>query len=116
MTEMKLPETIKVGAHEYEVVFPHRFQEVDGYLGLHDSNIRRIMIAEVDWCGNDRKPTDVYKTFIHEILHAVDNVYLKGRIGEEGDEEKIIDSLAEGLLQVLLDCNLLRPITREKTE
>ena len=114
MTKLKLPKTIKVGAHEYEVVYPHRFQEVDGYLGLHDSNIRRIMIAEVDWCGNTRKATDIYKTLLHEILHAIDNVYLKGRIGEEGDEEKIIDSLADGLLQVLLDCGLLRPLGKEK--
>jgi hypothetical protein len=111
---MKLPKTIRVGAHEYEVTYPHRFQEVDGYLGLHDGNIRRIMIAEVDWCGNERKAPDIMKTFIHEILHAVDNVYLKGRIGEEGDEEKIIDSLAEGLLQVLTDCGMLKTLKKEK--
>lgn len=111
---MKLPKTVRVGAHEYDVVYPHTFKEVDGYMGLHDGLIRQILIADKDFCGNKRKLTDIQKTFLHEVLHAVDTVYLKGRIGEEGDEEKIIDSLAEGLLQVLLDCGMLKPLTEGK--
>lgn len=109
---LNIPKTIRVGAHTYEVEYPYVFREVDGYLGLHDTFQRRILLADKDFAGNLRAHSDVYKTLIHEIIHAVDAVYLKGRLGEEGDEEKIVDALAEGLLQVLLDCKLLKPLKR----
>lgn len=108
----KLPKTIKVGAHSYEIIFPYTFKEVDGYLGLHDGLQRKIFIAANDFAGNPRADSDIYKTLLHELIHAVDSVYLKCRLGEEGDEEKIVDSLAEGLLQVLLDAKLLKPLPK----
>ena len=111
---VKLPKKIKVGAHTYDVVFPHNFREVDGYMGLHDPLARRILIADCDFGGSKRKDADVLKTFIHEIIHAVDNVYLKDRLNDEDDYERIVDSLAEGLTQVLLDAKLLKVPTQRK--
>lgn len=109
-----LPKKIKIGGHEYDVIFPYNFKEIDSYLGLHDLLARKIYISEVDYSGNIRKDSDIYKTLLHEILHGIDSVYLKDRLAEEDDHEKIIDSLADGLLQVLTDANLLKKLPQRR--
>jgi hypothetical protein len=48
----------------------------------------------------------VAQTFVHEVLHAIDNVYFGGRLSRWEQGEDAVDQLAEGLLQVIRDNKL----------
>ena len=99
-----IPEKVKVGGREYKISFPYCFQDNAQVLyGLHDPGQLSIRLSEVDESGNKRSEFALLQTFLHEILHAVDYVYNQGTVTRQTDGERIIDQLAEGLLQVLRD-------------
>lgn len=98
---MKIPSTLKIGGHQYKVIFPYVFTERFDRTGDCDYSKNIIRIA--DSLGNEKRSDSVIiTTFIHEILHAVDHVtgqdMFTGDIGE-----KMVDGLAEGIYQVLID-------------
>jgi len=86
---IKIPQEIKVGGHAFKVVLDNIGE---GYGRRADIDYKRLVISIV--------PDKVYSVknegFIHEILHAIDTVYLSRKI----DSEDIIEPLAEGLWQV----------------
>lgn len=84
---MKIPDTIKVGGHtlKVEVMRMDKCGELDREKGV-------LYLA--DWL----LPSQRDSTFLHEILHAINNEL----------DHVLLDSLAEQLYQVLADNKLLR--------
>jgi len=98
---MKIPKTIKIGGHQYKVIFPYIFTERFDMIGDHDPMVKVIRIAEVD--GNLKiADSAIVVTLIHEILHAIDrNSGHNMFVGGEGEEH--IKAISEGIYQVLAD-------------
>jgi len=103
---MNLPSKIKIGGHQYVVVFPYVFTERFDRVGDCDYSKNIIRIA--DSLGNEKRSNSVIiTTLIHEILHAIDNVTGQDMFaGDIGD--RMVDGLAEGIYQVLIDNPELR--------
>lgn len=84
---MRIPSTLKIGAHNYVVI---RAPLLDKR-GLHDPCARTITL------DTDIDGTTLGATLIHEILHAINSEL----------DHALLDSLAEQLFQVLHDNSLL---------
>ena len=100
---MKIPKKIKVGGHIYDVDTNYFFKERFDRCGSSDHQQKEIKITKIDTGGRPRHISDVEVTFIHELLHCVDEVYNANSL-----EEKSVSVLAEGLYQVLKDNKLLK--------
>ncbi len=98
MVEIQIPEVIKVGGLDYRILCDEmttqRLRGANLY-GQSDSYSQEIRLV------NDTTPQRLMGIFIHEILHAVDNVYNDGDL-----EEKVNSVLASGLLQVFEQLNI----------
>jgi len=110
---MKLPKTIKIGGHQYKVVFPYVFTERFDRTGDHDGDSKIIRIVEE--LGNiKRADSAIIVTLIHEILHAISQVagndMFNGDVGETR-----IEALSEGIYQVLMDNPKLKDVVEAKT-
>lgn len=104
---MKIPESVKVGGRDYRILYPHTFTDSSCVLyGQHDASGQTIKIVDRNQFGEVRHNQATVHTFMHELLHAIDNVYCAGHVQKHEDGEDIIDQLAEGLLQVIRDNNL----------
>jgi len=103
--DMKIPNKLKIGGHEYRVVFPYVFTErFDRYADSDDAR-KIIHISDFDGGGNKRAESGISVSLLHEILHAID--HLTGHEQFFGpDGEKRIEALSEGLFQVLRDNKL----------
>jgi hypothetical protein len=111
---MKIPKLVKVGGRDYQVLYPHKFQDSHCVLyGLHDPGTQIIRLSEKDEQGSKRHPQSIEHTLLHEIIHAIDAVYFGGKISSWEKGEDAIDQLAEGLIQVIGD-NKLNFGEREK--
>ena len=97
---MKIPEKIKIGGHDYKIVFPYLFPDNGNLLGLHDILLEEIKIQGHDGWGNKRKNSSVVITLIHEVLHAVDAVTGHGVFK---DNEAAIEGFSEIMFQILKD-------------
>jgi len=98
---MNIPKTIKIGGHNYKIIFPYVFTERLDISGDNDHDKKIIRITK-DSPDGPRSESAIDVTFIHEILHGID--HLTGHdmfTGEEG--EKKIEALSEGIYQVLID-------------
>ena len=100
---INIPKTLKVGAHQYEVVFPYQFTERTDICGMCDSKLRRILVSEIDGNGEKRPDSGILSIFFHEVLHAIDSVYCGFQIGKECDGDMLTESIAQGLAQVYID-------------
>jgi hypothetical protein len=92
MQEIMLPASIKVGGLDYTVQYsPEMDKELRGgeCFGDHNYWLQRIRLRM------DLQPQGLTQSFIHEILHAVDAVYLNKQLSEN-----TIDPIAQGLTQV----------------
>ena len=98
---MKIPSTLKIGGHQYKIVFPYVFTERFDRCGDHDFSTKTIRITESD--GDiKRANSGIVVTLIHEILHAIDQTTGHDMFrGNEG--EKHIEALSEGIYQVLIN-------------
>lgn len=115
--EMKIPKRIKIGGHQYEVFFPYQFTEVSDVIGQSDVRLRRILISDKDGNGETRPGSDILATLLHEIVHAIDSVYCRYQLGIECNVEDVVESLAQGWMQVLIDNpELLTLIQRVKQD
>ena len=103
---MNLPSKIKIGGHQYSVVFPYVFTERFDRCGDHDGSTNTIRIADNEF-NVKRADSSITVTLIHEILHAIDQT--TGHDMFQGSEgEKHIEALSEGIYQVLIDNPELR--------
>ena len=100
---MNIPKILKIGAHQYEVIFPYQFKERTDICGMSDNRLRRIMISKTDGNGEPRPDTDILGTLFHEILHAIDSVYCSFQIGKECRCDDLTEAIAQGLAQVYID-------------
>jgi len=101
LSQYRIPKKLKVGGLTYRIEFPHLFVENTGYLGLHilDDLVIRLGLFHN---GIQINQQVLYATFIHEMLHAIDHIYCARSI----DNEDIIDRLANGLYQVIVENKL----------
>ena len=102
---MILPKTLKIGGHEYKILFPYHFKERADYAGQCDHQLKEIRIDDQDGCGNIKPDSSILVVFLHEILHAID--FSTGHcifLGNDG--EKHLEGISEGLYQVLKDNKL----------
>ena len=97
---VKLPESIKVGAHNIKVSFPHKFLERSDLVGQNDNLSKVIRIADSDGGTQPLADTVIKQAFLHELLHAADNTSGHCLFN---DNEKALEGISECLCQVLQD-------------
>lgn len=93
MTEVKLPSSIKVGGIDFSIErSPEHNKELHALnlWGECSPPLQRIRLA------SDTLPQIFGEVAIHEILHAIDHIY----VGKELTERQI-EALAQGLFQVM---------------
>ena len=100
---MKIPSKLKVGGHTYKVIKNFKFTQEPKLVGQADHDLGEIRVSPYESSGNHRISSRVEETFIHEILHCINNVYNENKFIEED-----IGRLSQGLYQVLKDNRLLR--------
>lgn len=95
---MKIPKLLKVGGHEYKIEYPYLFKERLDCDGSHANQKSEILIANIDASGCPLSQSYTECIFWHEVFHAIDKVYCG-----DGMDEKLVEGLAQGLLQILKD-------------
>ena len=101
---MNIPSRLKIGGHEYKVIYPYHFTERGDRTGDHDGDHKQIRIDDRDSYSHELRPESaVAVTFLHELLHAAD--YTSGH-GIFLDNEKAIEGISEVLFQILRDNRL----------
>ena len=99
-----IPSNIKIGGRVYDVVFPYVFTERFDRGGQIDYNQCRILISELDYMGGKKAKAAILSTFIHEILHGLNyNAGCTIFSSNLEEEEEQINTLAEGILALLVD-------------
>lgn len=99
---MKIPKSIKIGGHVWEIKYPYTFQERSDRWGQCDDAKKQVLVSDSDVNGAPRAKSSVMITFIHEILHALD--FFTGQKifdGESGEMKAA--GLSEAIFQVLVD-------------
>lgn len=102
------PDYVQVGCHKYGISYPHSFREAVRIFGQCDNCLHEIRISEMDQGGGRRPDSAIVATFFHEMLHAIDSIYMNGKVADmpEADREMIISQFAEGLAQAFLSGQL----------
>jgi len=101
---LKLPKSIKVGCHKYKVLYPYHFTERYDQYGQRNDGLKCICITDLDGNGNKRPDSAILVTFIHELLHVVEDVTghnVFERAKEK--EEKVVEGFSECIGQILID-------------
>lgn len=94
---IKFPKKLKIGGHEYEVLYPYKFTERTDLFGQADHALKQIKVTDTDGGGAERPVSGVCETFLHEILHCADDQ------SKAGLEERQIGCMAEALYQIFVD-------------
>ncbi len=102
MMSVRLPDIVQLGAHKYCVKFPYHFNERSDVCAQCDNDKLELRIKDSCTGGEVRSDSHIVQSFLHELLHAIDYVFLQGRLGKLENEEGIIDGIAEGLTQAML--------------
>lgn len=78
MKKLRLPKKVKIGHVEYKIIYPYIFEYSDTKecTGLHTPSNCTIKISREASDGRKRNNIRVLETFMHEILHAIDSVYM----------------------------------------
>ena len=93
MAEIKIPKRIKVGGFTYKIRTDKHTSEgldADGSWGRHRPVSREILL------DTSASSQQLSASFLHECLHAVDNVYADNCLSEAQNK-----SLSSGLHQIL---------------
>ncbi len=94
MIKIKIPKKIKIGGYDYKITIGERTDRELECARLWGQTRTRlaneIVVASI--LGEQR----LSECLIHELLHAIEGVYLSGET-----DEHLIKALAEGLFQVL---------------
>jgi len=100
---VKLPERVKVGGHNYKVLFPYQFKERTDFCGQCDIMLNEIRLDQNDQKGNPLPSSKVLAHFIHEVLHALSDVW-----SVDLKEEKVV-KLEQGITALLVDNGWVPP-------
>lgn len=92
---MKLPNKIRIGFQEYDLIRNDEGLKTAGYLGLTRKDDGTIEY----FAGTD--PGTLADTLIHEVLHGIVHNYFYQVEGM--DEEGVVTMMAHGLTQVIKD-------------
>ena len=96
---MNIPKTLKVAGKTYAVEFPYEFVECDDLAGQSDHVTLVIRVSGDKKRDNAPRAREFLEdTFLHELLHCVDQAYNDGE-----SSERTITQLATGLYQVFKD-------------
>ena len=98
---MKIPKSIEVAGREFQISYPHIFQERLDVFGHTDFATGKVYITNIDSAGKDMDESFSDITFWHELFHMIDRAYCCNMIGQSADKEDMIEGLAQGLFQVL---------------
>ena len=97
---MKIPKKVKIGAHTYAIEFRD---------DLDDENMGVCRPAKLKIFIDGSLPqSQQEETFIHECLHAIVNLLGLYTHSQYDEEERVVQSVAHSLYQVLKENNLLR--------
>ena len=100
---MEIPKKLKIGGHEYKVIFPYHFSERGDRAASHDPPMNQIRIDDRDSWSHEIKPdSSIAVSFLHELFHACDRITGNDMFADEKGE-KMNDALAEALYQILHD-------------
>lgn len=88
---------IKIGYKTYDIIYDNEYLDEKELTGEIDYYNKKIIVR------SDRDRTEFLNTFIHEILHGI--FYQSGDKNLKEDED-LINCLANGLTQVLVDNNI----------
>ena len=94
---MKIPKSIKVAGHDYKVFFDDKYLNKRNLFGQCDFVSQKIRLSK-KYEKRTRTKSDISRTFVHEIIHAIDGHYNNYAL-----TEKAVDRLSNGLYQVLAD-------------
>lgn len=100
---MNIPNKVKIGAHEYQVL--RRDDEGENDFRFGHCNIRGLKIYIDDRVSQSQQE----ETFFHEVLHAIcDQVHAFPK-SDDGvkDEEKLVQPIGHGFYQFLKENNLI---------
>uniref|UniRef100_A0A6M3XNZ3 Uncharacterized protein n=1 Tax=viral metagenome TaxID=1070528 RepID=A0A6M3XNZ3_9ZZZZ len=100
-----IPKEVDIMGRIYRVVFPYTFATNSTYVGIHDNCERCIKLT--DMVEGEKIPIPIlHTTFLHEILHGIVSFFTT----EEtyAVTEEVIDGLASGIYQVIVENNLYR--------
>ena len=93
---MKIPKSIKIVGHTYQVVFDEHLWHRDN---VHGNVMWSTQIISLDPYGH---PQVIEQTFIHEVMHAIDK-----HVNNKALTEDEVDSMSEGWQQVLNDMGII---------
>jgi len=96
----RIPKKVKIGGFNYEIIFPHRFEETSNFMGLHCTEDLQIFLTPYNNSGFNSltsRPA-MHECLLHEILHGIDAVYL-----DDDMDHREIYLLSQTLHQVLHD-------------
>ena len=97
---MNIPNKVKIGAHEYEIVFRDDLDS-DDFMGVCRPSKLKIFI------DGKLPQSQQEETFIHEVLHAI--FHLLGKKEETAnEEEKQVQPLGHAIYQFLKENDLLK--------
>jgi hypothetical protein len=100
---MIIPNKIKVGGHVYRILHKYKFTQEPKLCGQADHDNGEIRLADLDPSGVKRGVSRIEETFIHEVLHCINNIYNDNKLVEED-----ISRMSQGLYQVLADNKMVR--------
>jgi hypothetical protein len=110
------PKTFKLGGHTYKVLHPYVFEEVDGLTGQNSCERRLIKVRNTTEGGATQAETHQFRVFMHEVVHAIDQIFCMDSIGSECNKEALLDGISEGLTQFLLENDLWKEPKEENGE
>ncbi len=97
MHEVTIPDTMKIGGFDYTILHNNEtdkeLEDIGNY-GAHSEILRRIEIS------TRISPQQKSLVFIHEILHAIDDIYLAREINNDGTIKKLANGLFQALEQL----------------
>jgi len=100
-----IPKEVDIMGRIYRVVFPYTFATNSTYAGIHDNCGRCIKLT--DAIEGVRIPIPIlHTTFLHEILHGIVSLFTTEETYVVTEE--IIDGLASGIYQVIVENDLFK--------
>ena len=105
---MKIPTKLKIGGHQYKILFPYHFKELNHANGQHDHTVNEIRISDIDSAGIKRVDSQLFVTLIHEIMHGLDRLTGQYRLEDKDGNDEYLHSLSEMIYQFLTDNGYLK--------
>ena len=96
--KLKLPKQVKIAGLTYEIQLKDDIHQKEGLSGdaRYTEQVIRIQ-------SRDYHHETVEQTFVHEVVHVLDHIYLNDKLTEDQ-----VDALANGIYAFLKDNNLLK--------